>query len=204
MASDFTLNTRALRSVASHHKIVCIATSEMGRGAYASSDPEKHTPTMAAGKWTGAIEYSARVLLGVRCVADESDMIELEIAKNKHGPSGKRMYLRTDRRSQTIIETDYTPEPEAKVDKDAAKQGRTVRDAAVVARVLLAQPGLGVVKLRSAVEADSGMGHGRVDTALALLGSSVVEGKGARGAKPMSINLAAVPAEVVAVMEATK
>ncbi|HTQ03035.1 MAG TPA: DnaB-like helicase C-terminal domain-containing protein [Polyangiaceae bacterium] len=200
-----TLNTRAHRAVTSKYKLIGIATSEMGRGAYSSSDPEKQTPTMAAGKWSGAIEYSARVLLGVRCVADESDMIELEIAKNKHGPSGKRMYLRTDRRSQTIIETNYTPEPSVKhEERDASAVRRTYSDAAIVARCLHTKPGMGIRDLRAAARAAAGIGQERVDSGVAALGDAVVVGSGPRNSKPMTLLPERVPATIRELMEATK
>src|SRR5690606_3838430 len=104
-----TARVRAIRVVASAHRLIALATSEMGRGAYRSGDPDQQTSTMASAKWSGAVEYSARVLLGLRSVAGETDLVELDLAKNKHGPRDRHVYLRIDRNAQALWEVAYEP-----------------------------------------------------------------------------------------------
>lgn len=193
--SAVTARVRAIRSVATKHRLIAVATSELGRGAYRSSDPSQQTATMASAKWSGAVEYSARVLLGLRSVPNETDLVDLEIAKNKHGPRDEHVFLRIDRRSQTLIPADYAPPPaETAADRDDAKRDRAQQDAVTVAKILLRRPGIQVLELRAAAEA-AGMGHGRADAALAVLDEyeAVVREKGARGAKAMTLDLALLP-----------
>jgi replicative DNA helicase len=200
-----TSRVQAIRAVASKHRLIAMATSELGRSAYRSSDPSQQTATLAAGKWSGAIEYSARVLLGIRSVANETDLIELELAKNKHGPRDEKLHLRIDRPSQTLWPVVYQAPPEASAaDRDATARDRVTTDAVVVARVLLAKPGASVRGLRSAVRAASGIGSERVDAALEALGAAVVYGRGPRGAKPMSLDLGLLDERVRLVVEGDK
>lgn len=181
-----TARTKAIRAVATRYKMLTIATSELGRGAYRSSDPKEQTSTMAASKWSGAIEYSARVLIGVRSVAGEKDIIDLDIAKNKHGPRDKHVYLRLDRRWQTLSQVSYDP-PQKPSAEERAEQARSrsarkvAADAAVVVRVLMSRPGMTVRELRAEVQAQGGIGKDRLDAALALLGDAIVRTPAAKG-----------------------
>lgn len=184
-----TARVAAIRRKATEHRLIAVATSEMGRGAYASGDPERQTNTMASGKWSGAIEYSARVLIGLRSVSGESDTVEIDVAKNKLGPKGV-FYLRIDRASQTLNEIAYEPPPPRSAkDKAADKVEQTGKDAEIVAQILAERPGLGVRELRAAVKAKAGIGVERVDAALAHLGSRVTRAAGKRGAVLMSLRL---------------
>lgn len=204
-AEAVTLRTKAIRAMGRRHRLIMLTTSELGRSAYASSDPANQTKTIASSKWSGSIEYAARVLLGVRSVAGEKDIIDVEIAKNKHGPIDEHVYLRLDRRSQTLTETNYTPPvtdgPSARNER---KREQVAQDAVAVARILKERPGLGIRKLRVAVRAATGIGHDRVDAAVDLLGSAVVVGDGPRNAKPMTLDLATLPDAIRAEMEASK
>lgn len=192
--SAVTARVQAIRSVATKHRLIVIATSEMGRSAYSSSDRTQQASTMASGKWSGAIEYSARVLLGLRSVAGEPDLIELDVAKNKHGPRDQLVHLRIDRLSQTLTEVAYEVPSEGRSPRgDAASVERVSRDAVAVARALRQAPGVSVRALRAAVRAATGAGHDRVDAAVAYLGAAVVRGAGARGATPMTLDLEQLP-----------
>ena len=189
--SAVTARVRAIRAVATKYKIITVATSELGRNAYKSSDPSQQTNTMASAKWSGAIEYSARVLLGLRSVSDEPDLVELEVAKNKHGPRDERIHLRIDRKAQTLTEVRYEPEPEAPPAerKVARTKAETAADARAVVAVLQRQPGLKARELRAAMRAAAGIGHDRVDAALALLGPAVMREPGPNRAQHMSVDL---------------
>lgn len=200
-----TLRTRAIRAVASRHHLVTLATSEMGRSSYATDEARRTTSTLASAKWSGAVEYSGRVVLGLRSVTDQPDLIEVEIAKNKHGPRDERFRLRIDRLSQSLWEVAHTEPPPS--DERAARaqraQARSVEDAAIVATILLETPSLGLRELRGAARAKTGMGHDRVDAALATLGPALERRTGARGARPMSVSRDRLPSDVAAKLEAS-
>lgn len=200
--SAVTARVRALRAVATRHRLIAIATSELGRGAYRSSDPSQQTSILAAGKWSGAIEYSARVLLGLRSVAGEQDLVEVEIAKNKHGPRDEKVYLRIDRRSQTLTPVAYDPPPPA--DRDAAAKDKATADAITVARLLLARPRLSVREFRAAAKSASGISHERVDVALDTLGAAVVRGVGPNRSMPLSLELERLPEGIRRAVEESK
>lgn len=195
--SAVTARMHAIRNVATRYKLIAIATSEMGRSAYRSNDPTQQSTTLASAKWSGAVEYSARVLIGLRSVAGETDLIELELAKNKHGPRDEKLHLRIDRRSQTLTGTAYEPPPEeSRRGRDDAAKDQVVQDAAAVAAVLLRRPGIGVRDLRGAVKAETGMGIERLEAAKALLGDALIRGEGPNNSVPLTLDLASLPESV--------
>lgn len=200
-----TARVKTIRAVATRYRQILLVTSEMGRGAYRSRDPEQQTSTLAASKWSGAVEYSGRVIVGVRSVAGETDLLEIELAKNKHRPPDApegNVYLRIDRRCQILTEASYTPDPTSKTAaRDAVKREQVTKDAAGVAHLLLSQPGLSVRRLRAAASNAYGVGQTRVDNALEALGDAVQRGEGPRGSTPLSLQLDRVPREIRAVME---
>lgn len=101
-----TANVRAIRASATKHKMLVMATSEMNRAAYKTIGASDQND-MAAAKESGAVEYSARVMLALRNVADEPNCIEARIVKNKHGPSFPYLepfYLKIDRQRQWLDE----------------------------------------------------------------------------------------------------
>jgi hypothetical protein len=196
-----TARVHAIRAMETRHRLIAMATSELGRGSYRSSDPAQQTSALASGKWSGAIEYSARVFVALRSVANEQDLLELELAKNKHGPHDK-LHVRIDRRSQTLtsVEYDAPPQPSA-ADRDTVAKDRAISDAAAIALALLAQPGMGLRELRGAARAANGMGHDRVDAALSVIGDALLKGSGPRGATPMSIDRDRLPESVLSAMD---
>jgi KaiC/GvpD/RAD55 family RecA-like ATPase len=203
--SAVTARARAIRSVATTFRLVAIATSEQGRGSYRSNDPSQQTSALASAKWSGAVEYSARVLIALRPVPNQPDLVELEVAKNKHGPRDRKLHLKIDRGSQTLFPAAFDPPPVAlRPDRDQRAKERIVADAAAVARVLADKPGLGVRDLRSAVRVASGIGSERVEAALTLLGAAIVVGSAPRNAKPMRLDPQHVPPEVQRAMGASK
>ncbi len=192
-----TARVHAIRDAATRHRLIALATSEMGRGAYRSSDPSQQTSTLASAKWSGAIEYSGRVVLGLRSVIGEKDLVEVELAKNKHGPRDVKVHLRIDRHSQTLTETVYDAPPEASAGerRAASTKAAAVGDAAAVLATLESQPGLNVRQLRAAMRLAAGLGVERVETALSLLGDAVVRTPGPHKSVLLSINPSKVPPE---------
>ncbi|MCC7399490.1 MAG: AAA family ATPase [Planctomycetes bacterium] len=148
----------AIREVASRHRMLVVATSEVHRGAYRSKKAQEQVSDMAAAKESGAIEFSARVLVVLRSAAGAPNVVEARIAKNKQGPSTREgepgIFLRLDRNTQRF-EEDGTFQPVDLSEQRATEATQqAARDQAVVAD-LLAQEPRGVRKL---IEAASILG----------------------------------------------
>lgn len=123
----------ALRSVASTHRLIAIATSEANRAIYKTirrADKDEVNP-LAGAKYSGAVEYSARVMLSLKEAKSDDedvDVVQVEIPKNKHGrrryaKRGEALFLALHKPSQTITETEAPPdeveETEAKAEARA-------------------------------------------------------------------------------------
>lgn len=89
---------------------------------------DERVEDIASAKESGAIEYSARILLVLRSVEGEKELVELKIAKNqlgpRHDPKKPGIVLRLDRAQQTVTQVDNPP-PAALV----AAAARLPRDA---------------------------------------------------------------------------
>jgi KaiC/GvpD/RAD55 family RecA-like ATPase len=202
--SAVTVRTRAIRSVATKFRLIAIATSEQGRGSYRSNDPNQQTSALASAKWSGAVEYSARVLIALRPVPNHPDLVELEIAKNKHGPRDRKFHLKIDRATQTLRAVAYDAPQLVRADRDDVAKGRVVTDAAKLVRVLEAKGELNARDLRSEVLAATGIGSDRARAALALLGDAVTSRPGPRNAKLTSLDPQRLPTEVRRALEERK
>jgi replicative DNA helicase len=200
-----TARVQALRAVADLYRLIVVATSEMSRSAYRSSDPRNQLNDLASAKESGAIEYSARVLLALRSVEGESDVVELRIAKNKHGPSHRHnepgIHLRLNRDRQVLTEaTDFVRSTanvsEEKVEK-AERQG--LDDAATLARILAKQQGMKATRLeeRATATTKGGMGDRRFRRARGILGEAIVEVPGTRNSKLLYLDGSTVPTKAL-------
>lgn len=204
MAAAVELKVRAVRGVAIEHSLIVIATSEMGRAAYRDPSRRNRLDPMAAAKWSGAIEYGARVLVSLQNVPGESDLIEVELPKNKYGRAriaseGEALYLKIDRATQKLWEV-AAPEriEDEEAGRVAVKARKSVKDAATVAAVMASSPGLGTRDLRDHCQAAPGhMSKGRVGPALARLGSAVVTLPGPRQSKLHYLDGSAIPEDVL-------
>lgn len=183
-----TARVRAIRAVASRHRLIAIATSEQVRASYAPRDASQRTSALASGKWSGAIEYSARVLLALSSLPGESDLVAAEIAKNKHGPRTRddgepgHVYLRLDRRSQTLTAASYDPPPptDGSDARAVRERGRATADAELVLGLIAAEPGICTRDLYAAARAAHGLGRPRVDAAVRALGERIDRRPGPR------------------------
>lgn len=125
-----TERVRAVRAGATRYRMLAIATSEMSRAAYRSRKSEENQSDMASAKESGAIEYSARVLLALRSVPGASDEVELRVVKNKHGRSHRNdehgIFLRMNRATQVLTEDSafepVDPAEEAKAEARAERE----------------------------------------------------------------------------------
>lgn len=174
-----TANMLALRSTATKHRLIAIATSEMNRNAYRGEEASGASGDMAAGAESRAIEYQARWMVSLRNVKGEPDLVRMSVVKNKLGPGGQEIYLRINRASQTLRETDYTPPP------PTAKPDTLDDDAEAVKRVILSKGTVnGITGLRAAVKAAKlHLSHDKVAAAVEVLtaeGALEVTGKANR------------------------
>lgn len=186
-ASDaVTERTRAIRDVARRHRLIAIATSEMSRAAYRSRAVDDRIEDLAAAKHSGAIEYVAKVILSLRSVKGETDLVQLSVAKNKHGPrleGDDALHLRMDRDRQILVQTEHVPTnpKERNAERDGANAERVLVDAARAAVVLADKPGLGTREVRAAVRARGGGGRDRIEAALAALDDGLVIRRASKG-----------------------
>ena len=174
-----------------------MATSEMNRGAYRSIMAAEQSNDMAAAAESRAIEYSGRVLLALRSVKGEADMVEVGVTKNKHGPSGDVLYLRGSRSTMKLAEA---PAP-MKADGNGNQNNRdkVTADAAHVADALADNQAITVNDLHSEMRARHGsFSEGRVAAGLRRPGKAVRTVDGARGSKHQYLDGPLVPPDVIA------
>jgi hypothetical protein len=197
-----TERSRAIRFVATTHRLIALATSEMNRSAYRDSDSAEKTDDLASAAESRAVEYSGRVVLAMRSVAREKDMIELRVAKNKHGPRGERVYLRIDRPSQLLSQVQYEPAAEDRQEAQAdRRRDETMHFAGKAALVLATRPGMVQRDLEPALRNATGVGTQRVRDALDELGDAVVEVDGPRRAQYHYLDGSRVPPSVLATLK---
>lgn len=162
-----TRRVAALRTAARRYRMLVVTTSEMSRAAYKHKRPEDQISEMAAAKESGAIEYSARILLSLRPVPGSSDVIELRVVKNKHGPEHRvdqeGIYLRLNRAAQLFAEDKGFEPVDPRDLEEAAKTEQRIEDMATLALVLQAKP----LTVRGCLAAmhKEGVSHARTETA---------------------------------------
>ncbi len=202
-----TQRAQAIRDMATKHLMIVLATCEMNRLGYNKKDASENTDDLASAAESRAVEYSARVLLALRSVAGEKDLVELKIAKNKHGRRGDKLHLQLDRARQNLVETTYDPELELELaaeektaSRDARNREQSSRDAGVAAYVIATRPGLVGRELEPAIMAALGCGRDRARVALAALGASVVTRQGQRRATHHYLDGIKVPSEVMSTL----
>ena len=83
---------------------IVVATSEMARSGYRSGDRTQDISALAAAKESGAIEYGADLILGLRSVREEVGQVDVEVAKNRLGPGKPEFRLRFDFESTALTE----------------------------------------------------------------------------------------------------
>jgi hypothetical protein len=177
-----TANVKAVRTVATTYRMLVGATSEMARDFYRDEEKAEKANDIAGGKESGSIEYSGRVLVSVRSVKDDPDLVHVRLPKNKYGPSyrkrGDEFYLRLDRASQTLRDAD----PPARSETQST-DGPGVRRAAVL-KLVRRNPGRGTKALRQAAK-DAGLriGNDALDAVIEeLLAEGAIEDRGGEAA----------------------
>jgi KaiC/GvpD/RAD55 family RecA-like ATPase len=203
--SAVTANVRALRSVATRHRLIAVATSEMNRGAYRTVASADEQSDMVGAKESGAIEYSARVMLSLRNAPGGANVIAVRIPKNKHGPSSigaDAFYLTMDRGLQTLAIADAPPAKAGNEEARTAKGKKQIAaDAAKLALLLLDFPGgIGVNQARSQLKSRHGsFSKDRLGPAIVKLGDGIAPRSTDPGkASPMFLLGRGVPEDVLA------
>src|SRR5262249_19056265 len=98
-------NVRAIRAVASRHRLLVLATSEANRGSYRSEEAAESSNDMAAGKESSGIEYGAQTLLMVRTPKDYPNHVRVTVPKTRRGArAGFEFFLRLDRERHELTE----------------------------------------------------------------------------------------------------
>lgn len=144
-----THRVRMIRVASTRYRMLMLITSEMSRAAYKHKRIEDQITDLAAAKESGAIEFSARIQLAIRNVPGTSDMVELRVAKNKHGPAHRGdqdgIFLKLDRDRQTFAEDAVFKPLELEEGKKAeAADMERISDITTLCRVLLMEGAMGV------------------------------------------------------------
>jgi KaiC/GvpD/RAD55 family RecA-like ATPase len=122
------IKLRVIKSIAKRGTLV-IAISEMARSGYRANNRADNVSALAAGKESGAIEYGASLLLGLRSVKGEVGQVDVEVAKNRlggHKPE-LRMKLDFDRASFAEIATPGADGSDEEVDDSTTAVKRMER-----------------------------------------------------------------------------
>jgi KaiC/GvpD/RAD55 family RecA-like ATPase len=118
-------NAKALRQAAVRHGMTTLSTSESNREYSKAKRKGEAAVAMSAGAESRAVEFTARALFVLSAVED-SNLIEVEVPKNKLGP-GKAFHLAIDRATQTLSDAP-SPELVPKVPRsEAAAERRRVQ-----------------------------------------------------------------------------
>jgi hypothetical protein len=194
-----THRVRAIRTGSTRYRMLMLITSEMSRAAYKHKRVEDQVADLASAKESGAIEFSARVLLALRSVPGTHDKVELRVAKNKHGPSHRGdqdgIFLQLDRDKQTFVEdAAFKPLDLEDVKSGEALDMERISDITSLCRVLLMQGAMGV---REAMEA-TGINARRLAKARTwLVGvGALIEMPAPRSGFTLTLRLEKLPQEI--------
>lgn len=198
------MRTRAIRRAAIEHHLITITTSEMGRSHYAGKPADRANP-MAGAKWSGAIEYAARVLLSLTVDEDNDDLIRIEVPKNKHGKAllgDRAIAIEIDRARQTLVESAALTEErnaERAEARAAASRKKVLADAGLVARIAASSPGETRTGIAARCRADAGsFSNPRFDAAWVLVEPALTKAKGQRNAWHYFLDGSQLAADVLA------
>jgi KaiC/GvpD/RAD55 family RecA-like ATPase len=112
-----------IKAIAKRGTLV-VAISEMSRAGYPSGSRAENISALASGKESGSIEYGAALLLGLRSVANENGLIDVEVAKNRLGGSKPEFRLKLDFDRASFEEVDLPSEATSAHATEEAKASR--------------------------------------------------------------------------------
>jgi hypothetical protein len=207
LREQVSLRALTLKVTAKRHGLIIIDTSEMGRAGYRSRDSKEQVNALALGKESGSIEFQTKVQLVLFSVPGQSDLVQMQIAKNKLGPihpsddPDAGIYMRLDRDGQQFTEVpEYKPAPDQRTSaRDAKADQQKVEDAARLAVVIGQKPGQTANKTEDAlIRATPGkLGDRRWRDARATLGPALIEVPGSGNSLKLFLDGAQVPEAVL-------
>jgi hypothetical protein len=139
-------NARIARRLAVEHGLCVVYTSEVNRSWYRSRKEEDRTSDLAAFA-EARIEFSADVLLTMRAMDEDPDLVEVRIPKNRLG-TRQGFLLRLDRSRARFAEVDGQA---AEATRSAAEVKRVDEAVADILQALRDTPGLTRAQLLSVV-----------------------------------------------------
>lgn len=116
---------------------IVVAISEMSRSGYREQGAD--TSTLSSAKGTGAIEYGAALVLGMRPVRDKPGAIDLDTAKNRLGNEKPSCRVQIDFERASFGEIDA---PDREAEKRAGFSAREAKDRAQVLMAVRKNPHL--------------------------------------------------------------
>lgn len=184
-----------LHDLAMRLRLLVVASCEMNRSGYRTQEAAQMSNDLAVGSGSGKIEYLSRLLVALRSVAGDGNVIELRVAKNKwsgegdkgeHGEGDPGIGLRIERRTQTLHEqAEPIVRPDVWLAKEAMRMEQMNSDAATLALLVAKAPGILAKELSARWMGKTGGGSRRFEVARELLaeGFALVEKPGPRTAK---------------------
>jgi KaiC/GvpD/RAD55 family RecA-like ATPase len=149
-------NVAAMRSVATAHRMLVVATSEANRASYRNEQAAEQSNDLAAGAESRAIEFGAQTLLMLRTPKGHADVIHARLVKNRRARVGE-FWLRLDRERHQLMacdnpEADPTVAAEKAERKRAANRADLAREAKVLMGCVRGRTDLSARDLRTAVK----------------------------------------------------
>jgi replicative DNA helicase len=202
-----TARVRAIRKVTAEYGFITYVTSEMGRAFYRAIDSADRGSDMAAAKESGSIEYSARFMVSMRSVVGESDLAEVRITKNKFGSRTRDgepgIFLRLNRAEQKFTEdSEFAAQATADPDEQRAvdRSQRVNADAAVLAIVIVDDPGIATTDAEEEFRRRAKCGTRRWNAAKSMLRRAIFEQPAPRNRLSLYLHGSKVPPEVMALV----
>jgi archaellum biogenesis ATPase FlaH len=162
-ADAIPLGLRFLRTAARVRRWLVIFTSEMVRGSYSGNGDR--TAALASAKWSGDVEYSAKLMLALRNVDDSPDLLHVEISKSKICAKGE-FHLRIDRAHQRLEAAEAPDKAERKQVKAQHDARELEQSATKLVKIVLSNPGIGTRTLHAKASVAGVGGRDRVDAVI--------------------------------------
>lgn len=119
-----------------------LATCEQSRAAYRSRDAAERIDDLASGMGTNAIEYGATLMVVLRSVPDEGDLVDVTVPKNRVRGHKPAFRLRLDRGAARFREVPRPEEPSADAQRRAAAATAQAEARRIVLDVVRKHPNL--------------------------------------------------------------
>lgn len=88
---------KSIKRIFSANSVLSLVTTELARGAYRNQSSQDATDPIAAAKESGGIEYHASMLVVMRSVKDEPDLVNVAVPKVRRGGRKDEFLLKLNR-----------------------------------------------------------------------------------------------------------